>query len=649
MSSPPGPGGPSASGGPVLWIATVYIRPVRVWGSVSALLRRAGRIRIRLVARLVMLHVTVPVVGSQPVWAERAGKLPGKVRVTGGVLARNARHCGLVIPVVVPRLAVRGGRWVGPVLRHLVLSGGVLRRLVPAVAGDNGLAVRRHIAAVRVPCRPGGGRTGRGLGIGVMERRAGRVGVRAGQLRTSARAGELRCRGTITRGLLRWVGIRRRDRHAGAAGGRVGPPVAVGPAIRSGNPREGRACQRVIVRDGAVRDRARRARRDAASQDRKVGRAGMRLPELEQAFDRAGPADRNRRRGEIAQAGGRRGQLGVGRLRAAPHGEAGGGVPARSPARCRAPACRYISLPVRPGPFWLPLRRRLRRGQWLLRGQFRPVVHIGELVPLAAIPLRAVLGTFTASRARAGRRMALIGSLRPAVAAAALIRAGRRPPAVTGAAAVVRGGRHDRHAVVAATALAGRHLRHSVVTAPLARPGRHLRPAVVAAAALVRAGWKAILTAAATARTGGHDRHAVAVEALCLARAEITICASSAAILNSLIGTPSGRPYGTAAATWTTAWTTLRAGITLVTPTLATAVPGFGGGLIKLVRVLCSHVPRRHNDDDEDNHDNNSEDDHELSHRTIQRGMASWCGAGEARVAIDAGLSRLREHPGSIK
>jgi len=134
-----------------------------------------------------------------------------------------------------------------------------------------------------------------------------------------------------------------------------------------------------------------------------------------------------------------------------------------------------------------------------------------------------------------------------------------------------------------------------------------------------------------------------------LARAKITICASSAAILNSLVGAASGRPSGTAAAAGTTAWTTLRAVITLVTPTLATAGPSPGGGLIKLVRVLCSHVPRRHNDDDEDNHDNNSKDDHELSHRTIQRGMASWRGAGEAHVAIDAGLSRLREHPGSIK
>jgi hypothetical protein len=87
----------------------------------------------------------------------------------------------------------------------------------------------------------------------------------------------------------------------------------------------------------------------------------------------------------------------------------------------------------------------------------------------------------------------------------------------------------------------------------------------------------------------------------------------------------------------------------LVTAALATAGLSPGGGLVELVRVLCSHVPRRHNYDDEDYHDNNCKDDHELSHHTIQRGMASWCGAGEAHAAIDAGLSRLRKHPGSIK
>jgi hypothetical protein len=149
-----------------------------------------------------------------------------------------------------------------------------------------------------------------------------------------------------------------------------------------------------------------------------------------------------------------------------------------------------------------------------------------------------------------------------------------------------------------------------------------------------------------------------------LTRPEITFCASSARILNSLIWASASGPSGTAAVSLAAVWTALAAVISLVTavlPTtglattglviaaLATAGLGPGGGLVKLVRVLCSHVPRRHNYDDKDYHDNNCKDDHELSHHTIQRGMASWCGAGEAHAAIDAGLSRLRKHPGSIK
>jgi len=176
------------------------------------------------------------------------------------------------------------------------------------------------------------------------------------------------------------------------------------------------------------------------------------------------------------------------------------------------------------------------------------------------------------------------------------------------------------------------------------------RPAVLPAR--TRSGWHSIVTAAAIANTGG--RPAVVLEAAGLTRPEITICVSSARILNSLIWATASGPSGTSAVSLAAVWTALAAVIALVTATLATtglatAGLGPGGGLVKLVRVLCSHVPRRHNYDDEDYHDNNCKDDHELSHHTIQRGMASWCGAGEAHAAIDAGLSRLRKHPGSIK
>jgi hypothetical protein len=52
------------------------------------------------------------------------------------------------------------------------------------------------------------------------------------------------------------------------------------------------------------------------------------------------------------------------------------------------------------------------------------------------------------------------------------------------------------------------------------------------------------------------------------------------------------------------------------------------------------HVPGGQNNDNEDNHDNYCQANHKLSHRTIQNGMASQCGAGEAHAAIDAGLTQ---------
>jgi hypothetical protein len=60
----------------------------------------------------------------------------------------------------------------------------------------------------------------------------------------------------------------------------------------------------------------------------------------------------------------------------------------------------------------------------------------------------------------------------------------------------------------------------------------------------------------------------------------------------------------------------------------------------ELLGILRSHAPRGNNDDDENYNDNYCQDDHELSHRTIQHGMASQGGASEARAAIDADLSR---------
>jgi hypothetical protein len=60
----------------------------------------------------------------------------------------------------------------------------------------------------------------------------------------------------------------------------------------------------------------------------------------------------------------------------------------------------------------------------------------------------------------------------------------------------------------------------------------------------------------------------------------------------------------------------------------------------ELVGILRSHASRGNNDDDENYNDNYCQDDHELSHRTIQHGMASQGGASEARAAIDADLSR---------
>jgi hypothetical protein len=67
----------------------------------------------------------------------------------------------------------------------------------------------------------------------------------------------------------------------------------------------------------------------------------------------------------------------------------------------------------------------------------------------------------------------------------------------------------------------------------------------------------------------------------------------------------------------------------------------------EFVGILGSHVPHGHNDHDEDYHDNYGQDDHELSHRTIQQAWPSQSGASETHAAIDAGLSPLREHPGS--
>jgi hypothetical protein len=60
----------------------------------------------------------------------------------------------------------------------------------------------------------------------------------------------------------------------------------------------------------------------------------------------------------------------------------------------------------------------------------------------------------------------------------------------------------------------------------------------------------------------------------------------------------------------------------------------------ELLGILRSHASRGNNDDDENYNDNYCQDDHELSHRTIQHGMASQGGASEARAAIDADLSR---------
>jgi hypothetical protein len=73
---------------------------------------------------------------------------------------------------------------------------------------------------------------------------------------------------------------------------------------------------------------------------------------------------------------------------------------------------------------------------------------------------------------------------------------------------------------------------------------------------------------------------------------------------------------------------------------LAAAISPAARPVSELLRVLGSHAPRGNNDDDENDNDNYCQDDHELSHRTIQHGMASQSGASEVNAAIDADLSR---------
>jgi hypothetical protein len=79
--------------------------------------------------------------------------------------------------------------------------------------------------------------------------------------------------------------------------------------------------------------------------------------------------------------------------------------------------------------------------------------------------------------------------------------------------------------------------------------------------------------------------------------------------------------------------------VTPVMPVPAGHVPATGT-LRGALWVLGPPVPGGQNDDNEDNHDNYCQADHKLSHRTIQSGMASQCGASEAHAAIDAGLTQ---------
>ncbi len=129
-------------------------------------------------------------------------------------------------------------------------------------------------------------------------------------------------------------------------------------------------------------------------------------------------------RDEVGPVGGRGGQVGGGGLRTTAHREPGGRVLARRRARRGTAARKCLRIPVRPGP---PLGRGLRGGrQRLVRCQFRPVVHIGELLPLAAVPLRAVPRPSAACLASADRCLALLwATLRAAITPAALL--GARP------------------------------------------------------------------------------------------------------------------------------------------------------------------------------------------------------------------------------
>jgi hypothetical protein len=204
-----------------------------------------------------------------------------------------------------------------------------------------------------------------------------------------------------------------------------------------------------------------------------------------------------------------------------------------------------------------------RGGQRFVGGQFGPVIDIGQLVPIAAVPPGGVSGGALADGAGGGHRgLTIVG---PALAAA---------------------------------------------VGPTALRARNRRPATVVTSArgtLVKITLRVVAAA---------FRPALLVSAPPLLAAVIRAAAGTRARAGPVAPRTPGGPPGTARASVRS----LPALITKSTVVLAAA--GSAPALTpvgELVGILGAHVSNGNNDNDEDYHDNYGQYDHELGHRTIQQ------------------------------
>jgi hypothetical protein len=168
--------------------------------------------------------------------------------------------------------------------------------------------------------------------------------------------------------------------------------------------------------------------------------------------------------------------------------------------------------------------------------------------------------------------------------------------------------------------LVGAWLRAAAVA--IAPPGAHVE---VGVRLVVRPVRHALVVAA------GPRQVTLLIKATTLIKAAPRACsgrsARAAALPLRRAATPAGPP-----------WRTLPALVAVVLAATGQAPAARPVG--ELLGILRSHASCGNNDDDENYNDNYCQDDHELSHRTIQHGVASQGGASEARAAIDADLSR---------